>query len=213
MWWRILLGIWLATLSGCYSTVDRIATRQVARGPVIEKDLDTFLRETFTDEAYEAIKDIEVLDGPARFGYAKGTTKLSSVWGVLCGAGFGNKVILDFDDFPVKDNLDLTAGEALVHEMVHHLHVMTLNGEADFIDESEFEPAYINCYNNSIYMGITLYVENRANLAFTRVFGIGEIAEHIAYTAEVIAFQGCPEDLGYVYRKILRKYERNSTKR
>lgn len=166
--------------------------------------IDEMLKKVFTDEAYNAIKDIEVVEGPCSKAYVSGANFWGSLSAFFTGVGFGRKVIIDSDEFGGDDQL--TNGQMLIHEFIHHLDDMTRDGELDLISIDEFIEGYNSCVGHPQYHGIIGYVESRANKTVTDVFGIGDYAEHIAYCGELISRQGCPDKLGYAFRKILRKY-------
>ncbi len=177
-------------------------------------NVDDILREHFTDEAYEAVKDIPVVDGFVMDGgaYAAGVNFWSNFASIVTFNGYGRKVIVDLDLLIANAANSLVPSRIfiqryIIHEYIHHLDDMTRDGEADFIDLDEFADGYIDCYGHLRYHGIYRVVEIQAAKYLMDVFGIGDMAEHVAYTGETIAFQGCPESLGYAFRKILRKYE------
>lgn len=193
----------LILMSGCASTklndISQYLTKEQAA--ICGNTVDDIKKYYFTDEAYEAIKDIPVEIGFASgAAYAAGTTPLSSIGQFITGHGFGRKIIVS------ESRLHKDIYQLLIHEFTHHLDDMTRDGEANFISLEEFLEAYKNCFGHRVYHGIVLFVEREANKPFTNIFGMGEYAEHIAYTSMIIANQGCPPDLSFAFRKILRKY-------
>jgi len=188
----------LLSLSGCYTTIKTVGTEKDT------VDIDSFLRLKFTPEAYEAIKDIPVVQSNIpgfHGGLAAGTNGWSSVASFFMGCGIDRKVIVCEHFLSDED-----VYEHLIHEYIHHLHDLTLDSEGSWIDEEEFRTAYMDCAKNSTYAGIVRMVERHANDWFTNTFGINDIAEHIAYTGAHCALHNCPADLRRVYRKILRPY-------
>lgn len=208
MAWRILFSAWCCAIAlfstGCSSTITMVEWRESRSGPKELISIDEMLKKVFTDEAYEAIKDIEVVEGPCSKAYVSGSNFWGSLSAFVTGVGFGRKVIIDSDEFGGED--ELTNGQMLIHEFIHHLDDMTRDGEADFISLDEFVEGYNSCYGHPQYHGVVGYVESRADNFWTNVFGIGEYAEHIAYAGELISRQGCPPKLAHAFRKILRKY-------
>lgn len=199
---RIGLVIFLIFLTGCASSRQiedfRPYLKEDQLAEIGSSSLDDIKKHFFTEEAYQAIKDIPLVVGPAITGYAAGTTFLSQVASFLTFNGVGRKVIL------TSDFLNL---EILIHEYIHHLDDMTRDGEANFIDLPAFQAGYQSCYRHPYYHGITIYVESASNQWYTNLFGIGKYSEHIAYTGARIALQRCPDKLAWAFRKILRKYE------
>lgn len=168
------------------------------------KTLGEILRRNFTDEAYEVIKDIPVVqsDWIADGGMAAGTNFWSKVAGIFVGIGTDRRVVLS-PACLAEDTIE----ESIIHEYIHQLHDMQLDGEGNWIDEDEFLKAYEATARDHQYAGIVIMTERYANRWITNTFGISEHAEYIAFAGACIALQGCPWDLGKSFRKILRKYQ------
>lgn len=165
--------------------------------------VDHVKRYYFTDEAYEAVKDIPIKEGPGWVnGWAGGTTFLSSVIDVFTLNGPGRQVILGpkmLQDSRKNPELHI------LHELIHHLDDMGRDGETEFINLAEFERGYQTLYGHWRYHGLLVWTERYADRWHTDLFGIGRYSEHIAYAGSRIAFQGCTKSFREVYRKILRQ--------
>ena len=189
----------LLSLSGCYTTIQQFDEEKTHPSLAVYGNVDNFLKCKFTPEAYEVIKDIPVVTTNDRRALAAGTNFWSSVASFFIGCGVDRKVVIG----EVFLEID-TASQSLIHEYIHHLHNMTLDGDGSWIDEEEFKIAYAACSKNTRYAGIVRIVERDANYFWTNNFGINDIAEHVAYTGAHCALYNCPLDLRRVYRKILR---------
>lgn len=200
---HLVLFLALLFFSGCVTQITDMngVLRNEDFANPNNKTLDSILKTYFTDEAYEVLKDIPLYDGPIFGGvaYAAGTTFLSSVPPFFYGI-FGRAVIMR------RSCLCTNWGIAnIIHEYIHHLDEMTLEGVANFIDRDEFEAAYIELANNQRYAGIPLFVEQYANKWFTNTFGISQYSEYIAYVGQVIYNRSCTPRMRAVYSKILRE--------
>jgi hypothetical protein len=193
---RLLILALLLIFPGCYTPIKIAATEA---GPV---NIDSFLRFKFTPEAYEAIKDIPVVQSHLpgfHGGLAAGTNGWSKLASFLMGCGIDRKVVV-CEHFLADEDIY----RHLIHEYVHHLHDMTLDGEGDWINEEEFRVAYAACAHDTRFAGIVIMVERNANNWFTNTFGINDLSEYIAYTGGHCALKNCPLDLRGVFRKIFR---------
>lgn len=164
--------------------------------------VDSVLRHYFTDEAYEAIKDIPLIDGPALSGYAAGTTFLSNVASLVSFNGWGRKVIIQAD-------LLLKWGvKGIVHEYIHHLDDMCRDGELDLFDLEEFREAFWQLERDFNYAWLAINANRLAGdypFFYDALLGIGDLSEEIAYTADQMAVkvQG-PDYMKKVLGRILR---------
>lgn len=226
-----LLIILLLFFAGCSSTITEI-------GPLLPKSerpvnfiaplgktynfrkqnttIDSFLKYHFTDDAYYYLKDIPLVDGPCSAPYAAGVNFWSSAASFLSLNGIGRKVILN------PEMLFKYGKKALIHEYVHHLDDLTRDGEANFINLDEFKLAYarlakeshlVNTHEN-YYIRIMTHldkikvVERSSNIWFTNTFGVGDMAEHIAYSSHMIlGKKDVPDYFKRVYRKVFRVCE------
>ncbi len=168
---------------------------------VHHRTVDSVKKYYFTDEAYKAIKDIPTVDGFAvkGSGFVSGVNFWSSLLSVVTGNGIGRKVIT------TKDKLRKNGVRVLIHEYIHHLDDLDRDGEGNFIDHDEFKKAFKRMGKDRIHAGKANWIDRRATNFWTRVFGIGYLSEHIAYTGEVIIMLGGPSYMWYVFRKMLRK--------
>lgn len=196
----IVILLLLLSLSGCYTTINQFNEVDTHESLAVYGNVDNFLKYHFTPEAYEAIKDIPLVTTSSSNGgaLAAGTNFWSSVASFFMGCGIDRKVIVL--DVMLGFN---TAQNTLIHEYIHHLHDMTLDGDGEWIDEEEFRHAYAACARNTRYAGIVRMVEVNSDNFWTNNFGINDIAEHIAYTGAHCATHSCPSELLRVYRKIL----------
>jgi len=195
----LVILLLLLSLSGCYTTVQQFDEEKTHKSLALYGNVDNFLKCNFSQAAYEAIKDIPVVTTDDKRALAAGTNFWSSVASFFMGCGVDRKVVVG--ELFLEIN---TASQSLIHEYIHHLHDMTLDGEGDWIDEEEFKLAYAACAKDTRYAGIVRMVEESANYFWTDHFGINDIAEHIAYTGAHVAGHNCPADLRRVFRKILR---------
>jgi len=192
----------LAVLSGCAGTREITDLSQYLpdKEAVLEQNqsVDSFKKHYFTDEAYEAIKGIPVINGPDITPYAAGVNIWSNIASFVSFNGVGRKVVAD-EGF-LKERGVFT----LVHEYIHHLDDMDRDGEAEFIDHDAFKKAYLMMANDQRWAGIVIETERLANSFFTNMFGVGSMAEHIAYVGQHLMMKGGPDYMKHVYRKILR---------
>lgn len=204
-----LLIVLLLLFPGCASELKDLSPYMTEKEIEVVggSTLDDVKRFYFTDEAYEAIKDIPlVISSSTPAGYAAGTTFLSSCWQFITLNGVNRKIILNENKlytnraFADKDGILNT----IRHEYIHHLDDMSRDGDADFINIDEFVKGYAACFKHPRFHGIILYVEPYSNHWFTDNFGIGIYGEHIAYTGALIAVQNSPLELKYAFRKVLR---------
>lgn len=159
--------------------------------------VDDVLKWYFTDDAYEAIKDIPVINGPLDTGYASGVNIWTDIASFLTLNGVGRKVVLH------ENKLKMHGLKSIIHEYVHHLDDMTRDGTANFIDYDEFFQAYISMSRHRQFGLDTIEIEKLSNRWYTDLFGVGEIAEHIAYTGDFLLRKSY-SPMEHVFRKIFR---------
>lgn len=196
-------------LSGCFTPVINIeeyATRKSDKDLNI-KTLDELLKITFTDEAYEAIKDIPMEKGPIGSAMAAGSSIPSSIMQFFIGAGFGRKVLVNDEMMKESDH----GFSSIIHEYIHHLDDITRDGDGEFINVDSFIIGYATCYKTQRYHGITLFVENNQGNFITDTFGIGKHSERIAYCGQIIWRQDIPLPLQVAFSKVFRKYKNLNT--
>lgn len=200
---KIILCLLLLSTSGCYSTIERfdsthpdVNVRNLTPQEVMEKH--------FTPEACEALRDIPVVISDLQMGpgFAAGTNFWSKLAGLFIGIGIDRKVSMSHDRAH-----DSEMERMLVHEYIHHLHDMQLDGDSIWIDEDEFVEAYKKCATDTRYAGIVHLTESLANRWVTNTFGISDAAEYIAYVGDICATRNSPEYLGRVFRKILKRFD------
>lgn len=190
----------LIFLTGCLTPISKIEYEKDGKIEVVS--VQGFLKETFTDEAYEAIKDIEVYESPSKtFGVALCTSKWSYILSLFCGAGFDRSILI-IDTSDTRSHI--------VHEMVHHLDDIGRDGGKQFIEPDKFIRAYARSRKYKSYSYIVRYSESESLFHFviTELFGIGIHSERIANCADLIWNRwDVPDSLKEVYRKVFRKYE------
>lgn len=203
-----LLLLFVFLLAGCVSPITSLEEFGY------DLNVDEILRTHFTDEAYEAVRDIPTVDGFTSLGggYAAGVNSWSTFASLITFNGYGRKVIVNVDKLIENAKASHIEDEVfiqryIIHEYIHHLDDMTRDGDADFIDLEEFANGLYDCYGHMQYHGLWKVVHRQASRYFMETFGIGELGEHVAYAGDMIAFQNCPKSLGYAFRRILRKYE------
>lgn len=202
---RILIIIFLLSLTGCYSQVTEFD--ESYNPSVMYRDLDTILKQEFTKEAYDKIKDIPLVirsNGDGR-GLAAGTNFWSKALSFFMGCGIDRKVIL------TKDS---TTAQSIIHEYVHQLHDMDIDGEFECINEEEFLREYRLASNPSTiygrrFMRLVGNAERLSNSFITNTFGISYSSERIAYIADQLYYcypPKIPVPLARVYRHIFRRF-------
>jgi hypothetical protein len=181
---------------------------------VHHETVDAVLKHYFTDKAYEALKDIPVLDGPAIAGSYVGG---ANFWGTL--ASFISFNGLERNIIIHSEALKIWGIRSFLHECVHHLDDMTRDGEGDFINIEEFleefhklETRYVLAqgagqYHLKMYPYVGDYkiICEQADRFVTNVFGIGEHSELIAYAAQYLKkHKNWPSSYKRVFRKVFK---------
>jgi hypothetical protein len=200
---KTIILLLLLSLCGCYTTVNQMET-PTFNSCVAGKSIDYILKKNFTDEAYQAIKDIPVIINNHLYAsaMASGTNFWSRVAGLFLGCGVDRKIIITYQAAS-EDTIE----ETIIHEYIHQLHDMTLDGNGNWIDEIEFQQGYKACWNDKQFVEIVKLAELRANFWITNYFGIDYWSEYIAYVgARCCVTKSTPKYLGHVFRHILRKY-------
>lgn len=165
--------------------------------------VDAFLKQIFTDKAYDAIKDIPVVTGPLfGTGLASGTSLTSKIISFFMFADWKRRAVLS------EVGLKEYGLEGVIHELIHHLDDLTRDGEADFLNIEEFIVGYKSCIGDMQWHGICRFVENRNPDNWISAFGVGDHAERIAFCGQLFWKQGGPEPLEYAFRKIFRKFQK-----
>lgn len=202
----VLAALCLAVNTGCASSreISNLAEylpKKELSAPH-HKTVDSVLKHYFTPKAYVAIKDIPLIDGPAFSGYAAGVNVWANLASIVSFNGYGRKVV-----FP-SDDLKQHGVEGLIHEYVHHIDDMCRDGELKLLDLDEFRWAYSLMAHDMHYAGIARYTEKRANSDWTKIFGVGEIAEHVAYVAGYVATHDAPHYMKWAFRHVFNlKYK------
>jgi hypothetical protein len=166
------------------------------------KEYDSFhqvLKDFFTPEALEAVKDIPVVDGFMIRPNVIGVNFWSSIAGLVVGNGFGRRVIMSREYI-----LDNDCINTLLHEYIHHLDDMDRDDKQEWIDHREFALVFRKLMQDERYKSKIrdfLYLEDSF---ITSTFGIGNMSELIAYVGSWVARGNGPNYVKKVYRKILK---------
>jgi hypothetical protein len=161
--------------------------------------IDGVLSHYFTDEAYEAVKDIPAVDGVTFGGsYVPGVNVWASSLSIISGSGFGRKVV--FSLAGLRNNGILN----VIHEYFHHIDDMTRDGELNLVSPKEFEVAWHRFEVD--FPNHAAYVKRFADDAVTDTFGIGEWSEHMAYTLQHLVKYNGPNYMKWVYRKVMKAW-------
>lgn len=192
----------LVILTGCAGTreitkMEDHLTQAELKNPNHET-VDKIKQHYFTPEAYEVIKKIPVINGPAVSGYSAGVNFWSNLASFVTCNGVGRKIIIP------DSSLEQWGVAVLVHEYVHHLDDIDRDGEGEFIDHEEFKSAYKLLAYDQRWRGLYLWAEQQNDMMVTEVFGVGELSEQIAYVAQHLAIKGGPDYMKHVFRKILK---------
>jgi hypothetical protein len=206
-----ILIILILLLAGCSSTREIIEMEPYLSEAELEnpnhQTVDKIRKFYFTNTGYEAIKSIPVIDGPALSSYSAGVNFWSNVASFLTCNGTGRKVIT------TESSLGQWGVAALVHEYIHHLDDIDRDGDAEFIDHEEFKRMYGLMANDRHWRGLFLWAEKQNDMQTSKVFGIGDMSEQIAYVGQHLMIKGTgPEYMKYVFRRMLRlKYTSSTT--
>jgi len=202
----IVITLCLALNTGCASSREitnlsgHLPKKEVSF--VYHQTLDKALKHYFTPVAYNAIKDIPLIDGPAVGGYAAGVNGWANFTSIISLNGYGRKVILP------SNSIKQHGIGGIIHEYIHHVDDMCRDGELKLLNLKEFKWAYLLMANDMQYAGIVRYVEKRANSVWASIFGVGEMSEHIGYVAQYITTHDAPHYMKWVFRRVLNlKYE------
>lgn len=198
----IVTAVLLLCLSGCAGT--RQTTVLDERfGFSMERELSSILRRSFAPEAYDLIKDIPLIDGPAFSGYSAGTSFLSNVVSLLTFNGWGRKVII-----PSELIRDVWGIETIIHEYVHQLDDIDRDDDLGLIDKEEFRKAFISLEHDFRYAWIAINANRKAgnpSWFYDTFVGVGPLSERIAYVAGQMATTGRgPDYMWHVLRHVLK---------
>jgi hypothetical protein len=206
---RVLI-ILLIFLAGCASTREITDTRPYLSEQELKNPnhvtVDKIKRHYFTDKAYEAIKNIPAIDGPAASGYSAGVNFWTNIASFITCNGVGRKIIT-----PEK-SMHQWGVALLIHEYTHHLDDIDRDGEGEFIDHEEFKKMFIIMAHDMQRRGLAMWAEKQNDMMASEFFGVGHMSEQIAYLAQYLALNDGPDYMKYVFRKILRlKYSKSVT--
>jgi hypothetical protein len=162
--------------------------------------IDDVKRTHFVTDAYNAIYDIPVIAGHTWFGkpFVSGVNFWSSFASIILFNGGGLKVILPRERLYSKTGL-----ETIIHEFAHHLDVMDRAGLGEFIDHEEFEAVLHRLLEDEKHKKFAEDVMESSDWFVTNIFGIGHLAEEIAYTADKLIVDGGPDCMWHVFRNML----------
>jgi len=202
---NLIIFLFVCLLNGCagYRSVTNLEKYLPEKDLklVYNQELDSLLQHYFTPEAYSEIKDIPLIDGPAFTPYAAGVNFWTNLASFITFNGVGRKVIAPWEDIK-----NIWGFSGIIHEYIHHLDDMDRDGDIEFIDHDEFRNAYMLMSIDQRWKGLMLWAEQQAaSFSFwTDTFGVGEMAEHIAYVGQKLAEGEGPAYMKYVFRKILK---------
>ena len=199
---RLIIVVLLALCSGCAGS--RTITSLEGYLPANEIRLehatvDSMLKHYFTARAYRLIKDIPLVDGPAFSGYAAGTTFFSNVLSLISFNGVGRKVII-----PMDLVRDVWGVESIIHEYIHHLEDMDVDGDEETIDHKLFSDGFDLLVRDFTFawVAINTSIKTAGHWSFLRP---SALSEHIAYTGAQLAIAGkAPPYMKAIYTRILR---------
>ena len=163
--------------------------------------IDEVKQKYFVEDAYEAIKDIPTILGNTWFGkpFVSGVNFWSSFASTIMFNGWGPKVIVSSKRLYSNSGLD-----TIIHEYVHHLDALDRQGRGEFIDHDEFRTALARMLEDDKYKKRVQEVMNSADSFITNIFGIGPLAEEIAYMADDLVINDGPDYMWHVFRNMLR---------
>lgn len=201
---RFIAIVLIILLSGCAGTreiddtSDYFSIQHLLEHPN-HQNIDKIKSHYFAPKAYEAIKPIPAIDGPAMSGYSAGVNFWSNLASFLTCNGVGRKIIVP------ESSINMWGFSIFIHEYIHHLDDMDRDGEGEFIDHEEFKKAYKMLSNDMKWAGLYIWAERLSNaMATSEIFGIGDYSEQIAYVGQHLIEKGGPDYMKYVYRKILK---------
>lgn len=200
---RTLFALFLLLIAGCGVEITELKPLLPIQQRIsAHETVDSFLKHHYTAKAYEALKDIPVVDGPCQTPYVAGVNFWTNATSLFSGIGVGRKVV-------VRSWMISQYGgtKVLFHEYLHHLDDMTRDGEGDFIDLKEFKEAYERLATDRQYAGIVIYAEKYSYNWWSLTFGIGEMSEHIAYSGSIAYINGAPTYFKRVFRKVFKRWE------
>ena len=156
------------------------------------------LKRFFTNQAYEKMKDIPVLEPswlPANtHGFASDGSFLHSLGGILCGIGTGRKIGY------INSNPGKTI-ERLVHEYAHQGHYLGL------VKEEEVMPHFATLDNWETKDHIHSKVMEGSKMTLAqKIVGVDKNSEIIANLAEYLIFNpgNIPRKLHQAFSKLLK---------
>jgi len=195
------LLVLLLFFTGCATHVtnldDILPARQV--GVPQHETIDSVLKYYFTDEAYNAVKDIPSIDTVTWGGsYVTGVNVWTNMLGIAVRLGVGRRVVLSLEG--IKSN----GVSAILHEYMHHIDDMTRDGDIDLISLFEFQLAWNRLEQENPKQAE--FIDTFADRTITNLFGIGEDSERISYVLQhMIRYGGLPY-FKYVYRDVIRNW-------
>jgi len=197
---RVLIVL-LLLLSGCVTPLNNLEHLSPKNTPAYQISVDSIKYHYFTPEARKYIRDIPCIDGNTIGGsFVVG----ANFWGTLAGIftlnGFAPKNVMDVDGIKIR------GVEDIIHEYIHHLDASGREGRKLFIDIEEFKRAFRRMGRDQKWAGLAYYADDKASWWFTKVFGIGNWSEQIAYVAGRMAAQWSgPEYMWWVFRRVFNR--------
>ena len=199
---RLIIMALVLIVGGCAPVISSLEGRINKKyNEKYHATVDALKSHYFTEEAQEYIKDIPCVDGLTISGsYVVGANVWGTLAGILSGSGYSPKCVLS------KEGLMKRGPETIIHEYIHHLDASGRDDGEVFIDLKEFTDAFVCMLRDRRWAGLAYYGHDSGSGWVTNTFGIGLLAEHIAYIGGRMATQGDgPDYMWDVFRKVLRK--------
>jgi len=202
---RVLLAILLLLFVGCTTQMGDL------KGKIDEQEyefeynrtVDAVRSHYFVNKAKYITSKIPCVRGLTIGGsYVVGANFWGTLVGVMSGSGYSKKCVMS------EDALKNYGVEAILHEYLHHIDSYSRKNNEGLINLDEFRLAYSRMAKDQLWAGLVNYAEARSNRVITNLFGIGDMAENIAYVGGRMAVQGKgPDYMWHVFRKVLARYE------
>lgn len=184
---RSSLVLTIIFLAGCSSTITNLS-EITPYGKDKITTLDNLRKQIYTDDAYEAIRDVPLIDGPAFCPYVAGVGFWSNLASFVSFNGVGRKLIIPPKYITGKRKVtpyqDI-GPELIAHEEMHHLDDMFRDGESDLIDHMLFDSVYYKVRTDIKYAKFNqvMNILTVNDHWFNNFFGVGENSEFIACVA------------------------------
>lgn len=190
---RALVLIIALLSSGCYTPITDLKEWIPEKDYKTHKTVDYIKKRYFTDKSYKIIKDVPCVDGFTSGGsLVVGVNFWGTFAGIMTGSGYSAKNVIS------KKGSMTWSYELFIHEYIHHVEHL--------VDHEKFKEAYIRMSQDRRWKGLQLHAERHGNKWHTRVFGISDYSEFIAYVGARLAKQRQgPAYMWDVFEVILRR--------